>query len=643
MSPRCAPSHRISTLSTLLTWVSLLALIAGWAPLATAATQLVSVPASAPGLAELGLALDHSTRKEGRVIFEATEYDLGLLKAAGIPAETLIADLESYYRARALGERKLWEAAPRGGGFGFGSMGGYYTWNEVVAKLDEMRANYPGLITAKQSLGLSHQGRDIWMVKISDNASLDDGSEPAMLYTALTHAREPQGMAVLLYYMFYLLENYGVDPEATYLVNERQLYFVTVLNPDGYVYNQTTDPQGGGLWRKNRRNNGSGIFGVDLNRNYSYNWGYDNQGSSSNPNSDTYRGPALFSEPETSAIRFFHQNHTVWNAFHYHTYGNYEIHPFGHVPGAFPPQPDFGWFLLYGGEISDMNNYTVGNAWQTVHYVVNGDAVDYSYGEQVEKNKVFAFTPEVGSGNDGFWPSPSRIVPLAQLNLGPNLYYAWITGARVVLAGVQSDSEVPAGTTSTAVVELDNYGIGEAATDATLTLESDDPYVTIGEPVMAFPPVPPHGNATNAADPLEFFVALGTPPGHVIVFDLTVRQGPVVRATTTFQVTATEATAVAGTSSPAVSGLALAARPNPVRVGSELTLSVPAAGAVSLTLYDVAGRARRTLAAGVMSAGEHRVRFDGRDGAGHRLPDGVYLARLEGAGVATELRLVLLK
>jgi hypothetical protein len=290
-----------------------------------------------------------------------------------------------------------------------------------------------------------------------------------------------------------------------------------------------------------------------------------------------------------------------------------------------------------------MNNYTVGNAWQTVHYTVNGDAVDYSYGEQVEKNKVYALTPEVGGSGDGFWPSPSRIVPLAQLNLGPNLYYAWIAGARVALAGVQAGPTVPAGTTSTAVVDLDNHGIGTAAVDVTLTLESDDPYVTIAEPVTPFPPVPPQGGADNGGDPLEFFVSGQTPVGHVIVFDLTVRQGPVVRETTTFQVTATEATDVAGTTSPAVSGLALEARPNPVRAGAELTLSVPVTGPVNLTLYDVAGRVRRTLAAEVMSAGEHRVRFDGRDGAGQRLPDGVYLARLEGAGVATELRLVLLR
>jgi murein tripeptide amidase MpaA len=97
-----------------------------------------------------------------------------------------------------------------------------------------------------------------------------------------------------MYYMWYLLENYGTDPEATYLVDNREMYFVPCFNPDGYEYNRQTDPNGGGMWRKNRRNNG-GSYGVDLNRNFGYMWGYDDLGSSPIPSSETYRGPSAFS------------------------------------------------------------------------------------------------------------------------------------------------------------------------------------------------------------------------------------------------------------------------------------------------------------------------------------------------------------
>ena len=82
---------------------------------------------------------------------------------------------------------------------------------------------------------------------------MDEG-EPETLWTALHHAREPQGLATVLYSVWDLLRSARQgDAEAQFLLAERRLFVVPVLNPDGYVYNQTTDPNGGGFWRKNRR------------------------------------------------------------------------------------------------------------------------------------------------------------------------------------------------------------------------------------------------------------------------------------------------------------------------------------------------------------------------------------------------------
>ena len=196
---RSQPASRRGFPLRFLSLSATLLLIAGSAAVtpAQAATQLIRVPASAPGLGELGLQLDHVAHVGNEVILAASDWDLGQLKTAGIPYVTVIENLEEHYASRLASERSLWEGAQRGGGFGFGSMGGYYTFVEVVAKLDEMRTNYPQLITAKQSLGLSHLGRDVWMVKISDNPGVNE-SEPEMLYTSVTHAREPQGMMLLL-------------------------------------------------------------------------------------------------------------------------------------------------------------------------------------------------------------------------------------------------------------------------------------------------------------------------------------------------------------------------------------------------------------------------------------------------------------
>ncbi len=263
------------------------------------------------------------------------------------------------------------------------------------------------------------------MVKISDNPDIDE-NEPEVLYTALHHAREPESMMQMIYFMYYLLENYYSDPSVQYLVNNRELFFIPVVNPDGYEYNRTTYPSGGGMWRKNRRNNGSS-YGVDLNRNYgpyAY-WNAPNGGSSTTPSSDTYRGTAPFSEPETNNIKNFLASRKIKNALNYHTYGNYLIFPYGALPNE---TPDSLTFREYASDMTVYNNYTYGTDLQTVNYSTRGNSDDYFYDGDIVSNsgKIFAMTPEVGT--TGFWPSQAEIFPLAIENVHPNLYYAWVAG-----------------------------------------------------------------------------------------------------------------------------------------------------------------------------------------------------------------------
>ncbi len=357
------------------------------------------------------------------------EHDLAGLAASGFAYEVTVPDLAAAYAARPLAtdaERAAGLEASRVTGFDYGSMGGYYTFDEVLAKLDEMASDYPTLTTGRVSIGQSHEGRDVWMVKISDNPDMDE-DEPEVLYTALHHAREPQSMATVLYTMFYLLENYGTDPEVTYLVDHRELYFVPVLNPDGYVYNEATNPNGGGFWRKNRRDNGGNVFGVDLNRNYAYEWGHDNSGSSPSASSETYRGPGPFSEPETAAIRDFLLDRDVKAALNYHAYGNLWIYPWGYESSFYTP--DSALFVDIARDMTQINGYSYGTGDQTVGYLTNGDSDDWMYGEQETKGKIMSMTPEVGRGGDGFWPNQSRIIPIAEENREANLTLAWFAGA----------------------------------------------------------------------------------------------------------------------------------------------------------------------------------------------------------------------
>jgi murein tripeptide amidase MpaA len=96
-----------------------------------------------------------------------------------------------------------------------------------------MYLQYPNIVTQKFSVGLSIENRPIYAVKISDNPTINE-SEPQVHMNSLIHAREPQAMMTIMYYMYYLLENYGTDPEVTYLVNNREIYFIPCINPDGY-------------------------------------------------------------------------------------------------------------------------------------------------------------------------------------------------------------------------------------------------------------------------------------------------------------------------------------------------------------------------------------------------------------------------
>ncbi|HEX9739668.1 MAG TPA: M14 family zinc carboxypeptidase, partial [Ignavibacteriaceae bacterium] len=206
-------------------------------------------------LQQMGLEFDHAeVTKDNAIIVFISDAEFNILKTSGFNYEIIIEDWFEHYNNRpqltedeknAFIKESVNEF--RVSGFGYGSMGGYYTLAEAIAELDTMRMLYPNFITAKQSIGNTIEIRPTYMVKISDNPDVSE-NEPRVLYTALHHAREPQSMMQMIYFMYYLLENYNSDPSVQYLVNNRELFFIPVVNPDGYEYNRSTNPNGGGFW-----------------------------------------------------------------------------------------------------------------------------------------------------------------------------------------------------------------------------------------------------------------------------------------------------------------------------------------------------------------------------------------------------------
>jgi len=359
-----------------------------------------------------------------------------------------------------------------------------------------MRQKYPNLISSKVSIGNTVENRPTYMVKISDNPDIDE-QEPEILYTALIHAREPQSMMQMIYFMYYLLENYNTDPSVQYLVDNREMFFIPVLNPDGYEYNRSTNPSGGGMWRKNRKNNG-GSYGIDLNRNfgpYAY-WNAPNGGSSTVPSSDTYRGTAPFSEPETANLRDFLATRYFKNALNYHTYSNLLIYPYGALEME---TPDSATFREFARDMTAYNGHEYGTDQQTVGYSTRGNSDDYFYDGDTVLNhgKIFAMTPEVGS--TGFWPSQSEIFPLAIENLMPNIYYAYVAGDFVLPVNPHFSQQYfnPGDNVSLIIPKLRNKGLSNAS-NITLSLSSDNPLITINTNTINVGNVPARTTVNNS-------------------------------------------------------------------------------------------------------------------------------------------------
>ena len=439
-------------------------------------------------LAELGIETDHGSYAKNRhFITDMSDKQISFLQSEGFVIEFLIDDVKAFYKNQNIAghehyhehEVEVRNAGPcdtGNGGSGIydyatptnytdGSMGGYFTYAEMLSILDEMQAKYPNLISAKDTVvGIhTHEGNPIYWVKVSNTPNIDNDN-PEVLYTALHHAREANSLSQMIFYLWYILENYESDDEIKYLVDNTEMYFMPCVNPDGYLWNQSTDPDGGGLWRKNRYVDENGdVKGVDLNRNYGFEWGVDDQGSSPNANNDTYRGPSAFSEPETKAVRDFANQHQFQIALNYHTFGNLLIHPWGFSDSA---TEEDATFKALGNIMIEENNFTLGTGTETVGYVVNGDSDDWMYGDA----GIYAMTPEVGPQNFGFWPPANAIDQLNKSSLLMNLRTAHLVHSYAQI--VDNSPTIISKESGIIPLTLINYGL--ASGDVTVTVDEGD-------------------------------------------------------------------------------------------------------------------------------------------------------------------------
>jgi len=345
--------------------------------------------------------------EDGSVDCIANEHDYASLLATGMPFITRIDDLERFYSGRFDGK----------------TMGGYLTWDELSVWLDDLHDTFPSITSAPTSIGDTYQGRLQRVVKISSNNDFwtDDPGLPNVWYDGLIHAREPASMRNIRFFMLWLCDNYDRNGfcglQATWVLDNREIWCLPCNNVDGYVYNEAQAPGGGGMHRKNM--NWTLGDGVDLNRNWTVGWG--GSGSSGDPNSSIYRGTGPLSEPESYNIDLFWQDHPPVQMHSTHTYGNILIRPWGYT---YDPPPDDAEYDIQGEIMVQWGTGEVYGQSAGILYMSAGNTRDHSYGLY----GAMSWNHETGADFAGFWPSLEETVKLTRRNLRSYLVTAFLAG-----------------------------------------------------------------------------------------------------------------------------------------------------------------------------------------------------------------------
>jgi hypothetical protein len=380
---------------------------------AVAGTGLNSYKAKARGakqlreLKRLGFDITEGQRRRGIEIV-ATKSQIRKLRKTGISAR-LIRDRSGRTArraaaAQAAGGWTVWRPYARTDVEVSGAAGNPTA--NIKTQLENLAQKYPKL-TKLETIGHSLRGVPIYAMKVTNNAKgTKDGSRPAVLYSALQHAREWLAGETERRTLRLFLDNYGrtgtalgtdgepvagvSSSELTNLVNTRELWFILVANPDGYDF--TFDPENR-LWRKNLRdNNGDGQItgndGVDPNRNFPTNWNYDDEGSNIDPSSETYHGTGPASEPETKAfLSLMNRVHFAFNK-NDHTHGRLLLWPPGwQVDTRYADEPIM---TALAGKDDDPGIPDFDPDVGAELYTTNGDTNDHMY----TADRTFSYTPE---------------------------------------------------------------------------------------------------------------------------------------------------------------------------------------------------------------------------------------------------------
>lgn len=404
-----------------------LALVAGWSAVADDSGRPDSAATPDRGLYRVTGAADAQARtriansgvdvlgaRDGAMEVVANPAQASALRADGYALE-LTGDFDALLDERS-GDATARDAAAAD--FPAGDEG-YHTYDELVAELDAAATDH-AQITSLGSVGTSYEGRDVPIIKISDNAATDE-DEPEVLFTCNMHAREHLTTEMCLRIVNRFTDGYGTDPTVTGFVDSREIWVIPSQNPDGAEFDISGGEYQG--WRKNRQPNPDGSVGTDINRNFSYLWGCCG-GSSGTPSSETYRGPSAASAPEVANVQNWVNSRVVGGTqqitahIDFHSFSELVLWPFGHTYDEVTDgmtEEEYARFRDVGTQMAESNGYAPDQS--SGLYITDGDINDWMWGEHKVLSYCFEMYPS-GGGIDGFYPPDEDIVPQTTRNDG---------------------------------------------------------------------------------------------------------------------------------------------------------------------------------------------------------------------------------
>uniref|UniRef100_A0A8C1U7G2 Carboxypeptidase A1 n=1 Tax=Cyprinus carpio TaxID=7962 RepID=A0A8C1U7G2_CYPCA len=287
-----------------------------------------------------------------------------------------------------------------------------YDYNSLETKKIIIRHTFFGYtrklfchnLVSKIVIGQSYENRPLNVLKFSTGAN-----RPGIWFDTGIHSREWVTQASGIWFAKKIVTDYGRDPVLTDILNNYDIFLEIVTNPDGFAYTHSRDR----MWRKTRKpNSGSSCVGVDPNRNWDA--GFGGGGSSSNPCTETYRGPSAHSEPEVKAIVDFVKSHGKLKAFvSIHSYSQMLLYPYGYT--STPAKDKAELHELAKKAIASLQSlyntrYTYGSIITTI-YQASGGTIDWTYNQGIKYSYTFELRD---TGRYGFLLPANQIVPTAE-------------------------------------------------------------------------------------------------------------------------------------------------------------------------------------------------------------------------------------